>query len=153
MPDSPHPIRHAHGDDDGARERAIGPELVMRFQGLLRAARLYSSSNQAYQRQLQDFMAIVVAAMQEEEATLVAMADYFYLNGVRLKAQASKLSSFHLLFAEFECRALGAVRFLRGVNAEELEAFLKLFLAARNELGKFNDRAQKITRIANGGPQ
>lgn len=132
MPDSPRPLRHAHGDDDGARERAAGPELVMRFQGLLRAARLYNSTNQTYQRQLQDFMEIVVAAMQEEEATLVAMADYFYLNGVRLKAQASKLSSFHVLFAEFECRALGAVRFLRGLNAGELEAFLKLFLAARN---------------------
>jgi HD-GYP domain-containing protein (c-di-GMP phosphodiesterase class II) len=120
------------GDDDGARERAVGPELVVRFQGLLRAARLYNRSNQAYQRQLQDFMEVVVAAMQEEETTLVAMGDYFYLNGVRLKAQASKLSIFHVLFAEFECRALGAVRFLRGISADELETFLKQFLAARN---------------------
>jgi HD-GYP domain-containing protein (c-di-GMP phosphodiesterase class II) len=60
------------------------------------------------------------------------VGDYFYLNGVRLKARAAKVSIFHVLFAEFECRQLGALRFLRGITADELEVFLQLFLAARS---------------------
>jgi HD-GYP domain-containing protein (c-di-GMP phosphodiesterase class II) len=127
------------GAEDRALERTIGPQLVVRLHGLLRAARLYSASNEAYQRQLRDLMASVESAMLEDETTLVAMGEYFYLNGVRVKADASKLSTFHLLFAEFERRALGAIRFLRGITTAELEAFLQLFLDARDA-----ERAERL---------
>jgi len=132
MPDRAFHHRDPNGAEDGARERAIGPELIARLQGLLRAARLYNTSNQAYQRQLHDFMETVESAMQEDEVALVAMGDYFYLNGVRIKSTASKMSVFRLLFAEFECRALGAIRILRGLTPDELESFLQLFLSVRN---------------------
>jgi HD-GYP domain-containing protein (c-di-GMP phosphodiesterase class II) len=119
------------GDPDAQLLVELGPQILLRLSALLRTARTHDVSNQAFQRQLQEFTALLARAMEEEqEVALVAVADYFYLNGVRIKAQASLLSVYHLLMAEFERRGLGGVRFLQGVTAPELERFFQLFKAA-----------------------
>jgi len=121
------------GDADSGRLLEAGPQLLIRFSALLRTARTYDVSNQAFRRQLQDFMAVLMQTMEEEdEVALAAVADYFYLNGVRLKANAALLSVYHGLIEEFERRSLGGVRFLHGVSAAEMERFLQLFMAAED---------------------
>ena len=63
------PVGHS-ADDAFIQE--IGPPFLTRFYGLLRAARLYSVSNQAVQRQLQEFVALLLRALEEEtEISLV----------------------------------------------------------------------------------
>ena len=113
-----------HGADD-AFIQEIGPPFLIRFYGLMRAARLYSISNQAVQRQLQEFVALLLRALEEEtEISLVTASGYFYLNNVRIKAQASLLTVYHSLMAEFERRQMGGVRILQGVNGPEVERFI-----------------------------
>src|SRR5204862_6296812 len=109
----------------------IGTQLVIRLSAMIRTARTHDVSNQAFQRQVQDLLEILVHGMEEEqEIALVAVADYLYLNGVRVKASASILSIYHALMGEFERRSLGGLRFLQGVHAPELERFFQLFMAA-----------------------
>jgi HD-GYP domain-containing protein (c-di-GMP phosphodiesterase class II) len=111
----------------------LGAPLLVRLAAMLRTARTYDPSNQAFQRQLNDCLALITHGLEEEdELSLVAVADYFYLNGVRIKAQATLLSVYHGLMSEFERRALGGVRFLHGLPAAELERFLQLFMAAED---------------------
>jgi len=111
----------------------LGPPLLVRLSAMLRTARTYDVANQAFQRQLQDCLAIIMRGLEEEdELTLVAVADYFYLNGVRIKAQASLLSVYHSLMTEFERRSLGGVRFLQGLTPAEFERFLQLFMGAED---------------------
>jgi HD-GYP domain-containing protein (c-di-GMP phosphodiesterase class II) len=111
----------------------LGPSLLVRLAAMLRTARTYDPSNQAFQRQLHDCLTLIMRGLEEEdEIALVAVADYFYLNGVRIKAQASLLSVYHGLMSEFERRALGGIRFLQGLPAAELERFLQLFMAAED---------------------
>jgi HD-GYP domain-containing protein (c-di-GMP phosphodiesterase class II) len=120
-------------DADQQRLTEIGPPLLVRLSALLRTARTYDVSNQAFQRQLTETLAVVVSGLEEEdELTLVAVADYFYLNGVRIRAQASLLSVYHGLMAEFERRSLGGIRFLNGVTPAEFERFIQLFMAAED---------------------
>ena len=120
-------------DDDDALLQEIGPALLTRFYGLLRAARLYSVSNQAVQRQLQELVALLLRALEEEtEVALVTASGYFYLNSSRIKAQASLLTVYHSLMAEFERRQMGGIRILQGVNAAEVERFMQLFVAAED---------------------
>jgi HD-GYP domain-containing protein (c-di-GMP phosphodiesterase class II) len=121
------------GDAESGRLLTTGPELLVRFSALLRTARTHDVSNQAFRRQLQDFMGVLLRVMEEEdEVALAAVAGNFYLNGVRLKASASLLTVYHSLIEEFERRSLGGVRFLQGVAPAEMERFLQLFMAAED---------------------
>ncbi len=121
------------GDPDAGRLLDLGPVLLVRFSALLRTARTYDVTNQAFRRQLQEFMLVLQQTMEEEdEVALAAVADSLYLNGVRLKANASLLGVYHGLIEEFERRALGGVRFLQGVPPAEAERFLQLFMAAED---------------------
>ncbi|HEY2954676.1 MAG TPA: HD domain-containing phosphohydrolase [Candidatus Eisenbacteria bacterium] len=111
----------------------IGPALLVRLSAMLRTARTYDSTNQAFQRQVGDCLALVLRGLEEEnEIALVSVADYFYLNSVRIKAQASLLSIYHSLMTEFERRGLGGIRFLTGVTPAEFERFIQLFMAAED---------------------
>src|SRR5436190_13013367 len=90
----------------------LGGPLLVKLNALLRTARTHDVSNQAFQRQLKDFMPVLEAAFehdQEDELALVVVSDYFYLNGARIKAQPALLSTYHALMGEFERRELGGL--------------------------------------------
>ena len=125
--------RHTEDDAETLFLQEIGPPLLNRFYGLLRAARLYSVTNQAVQRQLQEFMAVLLRGLEEEaEVMLVTTSGYFYLNNTRIRAQAALLTVYHSLMAEFERRGTGGIRILQGVNAAEIERFIQLFAGAED---------------------
>ncbi len=129
----PTPIPATPASSGGESSSAVehGTALLVRLSALLRTGRTYDVANQAFQKQLQDCMAVLQRVLDEEdEVTLVAVADYFYLNGVRIKAQASLLTVYHGLMQEFEKRSLGGLRVLQGVTPAEFERFFQLFLAA-----------------------
>ncbi|MEQ1831565.1 MAG: HD domain-containing phosphohydrolase [Candidatus Eisenbacteria bacterium] len=111
----------------------LGGPLVQRIVALMRTARTYDVSNMAFQRQMQEFIAVLRRLLDEEdEVTLVAVADYFYLNGVRVKASTALMGPYHTLLADFERRQTGGLRFLQGVNEAEVERFFQIFLAAED---------------------
>jgi HD-GYP domain-containing protein (c-di-GMP phosphodiesterase class II) len=111
----------------------LGGPLIQRLVALLRTARTYDVSNMAFQRQLQEFMGVLRRLLDaEDEVTLVAVADYFYLNGVRVKVNTALMGPYHALLADFERRQTGGLRFLQGVSEAELERFFQIFLAAED---------------------
>jgi HD-GYP domain-containing protein (c-di-GMP phosphodiesterase class II) len=121
------------GDDDSELLLEIGPSLLVRLSAMLRTARTYDPSNQMFQRQLQETLSVIMRVLEEEdEVALVAVSDYFYVNGVRIKAQASLLTVYHALMSEFERRSLGGIRFLQGMSPAEFERFIQLFMAAED---------------------
>lgn len=129
-PSAPKPVPFR--TDVDAPETELGPQLIARLYGVLRGVRLYDSANETLQRQFQDFLA-VLSRLMDDGATLVGMGAYFYLNGVRLKPDASQVALYRALIAEFEGRALGGLRFLPGLTRTELETFLRLLLTARDQ--------------------
>jgi HD-GYP domain-containing protein (c-di-GMP phosphodiesterase class II) len=140
---APRPTFRESGDED--REARLGPELLARLHGVLRGLRLYDSSHQTMKCQIQELLQSIVAVM-DDEASLIGMGDHFYLNGVRLRAQAAKLNLHRSLMAEFEVRTLSGLRFVPGLTAPELESFLALFLAARDAAAgeRLPDEVQRL---------
>ncbi len=125
------PTPHERGDAQVLSD--VGGSLVQRLVALMRTARTYDVSNMAFQRQLQEFMGVLRRLLDEEdEVTLVAVADYFYLNGVRVKATTALMGSYQSLLADFDRRQTGGLRFLQGVNEAEIERFFQIFLAAED---------------------
>ena len=133
MSESPNRLAAAAANDGTNVIAEIGPQLLIRLSALIRTARTHDVANQAFQRQLQDFHAILMRGLEDEhEIALGTVADYFYINGVRIKVQTSLLTLYHSLMAEFERRSLGGIRFTQGVSAAELERFFQLFMAAED---------------------
>jgi HD-GYP domain-containing protein (c-di-GMP phosphodiesterase class II) len=117
--------------EDESSAAQHGASLLVRISALLRTGRTYDTANQAFQKQLADCISVFQRILdQDDEVALVAVADYFYLNSVRVKAQASLLTVYHGLMQEFERRSLGGIRVLHGVTPGEFERFFQLFLAA-----------------------
>ena len=111
----------------------LGALLIQRLVALMRTARTYDVSNMAFQRQLQEFMTLLRRLFdEEEEVALVAVADYFYLNGVRVKASTALMGPYHALLADFARRQTGGLRFLQGVTEPEVERFFQIFLASED---------------------
>ena len=108
-------------------EAVVGPALVARLHGLLRAARLYDLGNRTLQDQLADMLGLL-RQVPEDEVVLLAMGQCFYVNGVRIRARGAQASYFDALTLEFETRRLAGLRFLNGLETGELVAFLRLFL-------------------------
>ena len=148
MSESMRPGSSAGSNADGAIEAEQGPLLILRLQGLLRGLRLYDKSNQTVQHQYTDLMTIL-RTLPGEEAALIAMGEYFYLNGYRLRATVSQLGMFRALQSEFEARGLAGIRFREGAPAAELETFLTLLLRHRNK-DKAELLAQECTNIGIG---
>lgn len=127
---------HGNGpeqQDDTSRLNEAGSALLQRLSALLRTARTYDVSNQAFQHQMQEFMAVVRRVLEDEdEVALAVVADYFYLNGVRIKAHTSLLGAYHSLMADFERRQVGGLRFLHDVDEAEIERFFQVFQAAED---------------------
>jgi HD-GYP domain-containing protein (c-di-GMP phosphodiesterase class II) len=111
----------------------LGAPLIQRLVAMLRTARTYDVSNMAFQRQMQEFMQLLRRLLDEEdEVTLVAVADYFYLNGVRVKATTALMGPYQSLLADFDRRQTGGLRFLGGVREAEVERFFQIFLSAED---------------------
>src|SRR5204863_4803292 len=111
----------------------IGVPIVIHLTTLIRLSRTHDITNQAFQRKLQEFMNLVHKALEDEtDLTLSAISDYFYLNGVRVRASANFLAVYHALLVEFERRSIGGIKFIQGVTAAEFERFFQLLLAAED---------------------
>jgi HD-GYP domain-containing protein (c-di-GMP phosphodiesterase class II) len=130
MTSGPGPLHSAHGAADDARERMLGQMLIRRLHGLIRSARIYDENNRTYTQQLEEFLSALSVSV-EEETSLVAMGDSFYVNGVRMRPSPSQMALFRALQEEFAVRGLAGLRFLDGLNARDLTAFLRLLVAVR----------------------
>ncbi len=120
-------------DSDEAFLAATGVPMVIHLTTLIRIARTHDVSNQAFQRRLGEFMKLVLKSLEDEqELTLSTISDYFYLNGVRVRATSSYLTVYHALLVEFERRSIGGIRFTQGVTSAEFERFFQLFMAAED---------------------
>src|SRR5262245_7576216 len=121
------------GEPGLPREEELGPAFLLKLSAVIRTARTHDVSNQAFQRVLQELMSVIQALLSEEdECALVAVADYFYLDGHRIKANAALLPVVHALLGELERRAIGGMRFQHGVHPSELERFFQLFIGAED---------------------
>jgi|SRR6185503_15098087 HD-GYP domain-containing protein (c-di-GMP phosphodiesterase class II) len=115
-----------------ARDREAALALVLRLHGVVRSLRLYDPGHAALRAQLEELLRIV-GEMDVDEVSVLGLGGYCYVNGVRLRPEAAHLNVLRGLLEEFGIRGLGGLRFGRGLELDELQAFLRLFHADRTE--------------------
>ncbi|MEQ1831791.1 MAG: HD domain-containing phosphohydrolase, partial [Candidatus Eisenbacteria bacterium] len=125
------PLGHA---GEGERERQQGVIIVQRLHGLLRALRLYDAANQTVQAQLRELES-AFAQLGGDEALLMGLGEYLYLNNVRLRPSSTQATLFRALLMEFAQRGLAGLRVRAGAPASELEVVAALLLRHRDADG------------------
>ena len=121
---------HARSESEGERERHYGPLIAQRLYALLRALRLYDAGNQTVRTQLGELES-TFRQFGGDETLLMALGEYLYLNGVRLRPTSTQAPMFRALLGELGSRGLAGLRVREGAPASELEAFLQLMLRWR----------------------
>jgi HD-GYP domain-containing protein (c-di-GMP phosphodiesterase class II) len=112
------------------REAALA--LVQRLHGVIRSLKLYDPGHPALRTQLDELLR-VSREMNVEEVSLLGVGGYCYVNGVRLRPEASHLATLRAVLEELEVRRLGGLRFSPALEAEALQAFLRVFHTERSE--------------------
>jgi len=114
------------------RDRAAALALVLRLHGVVRSLRLYDPGHPALRTQLEELLR-VVREMDVDEVSVLGLGGYCYVNGVRLRPDAADLKVLRAVLEEFGIRGLSGLRFVRGLELDELQVFLRLFHADRSE--------------------
>jgi HD-GYP domain-containing protein (c-di-GMP phosphodiesterase class II) len=114
------------------QDRDAALALVQRLHGVIRSLKLYDPGHPALRTQLDELLRIS-RAMNVEEVSILGVGGYCYVNGVRLRPEASHMATLRAVLEELEVRRLGGLRFSPELEAEALQAFLRVFHAERSE--------------------
>lgn len=131
----------SRGFDTEWEKRMVGwgRDLLRRFYGASRVARIYDSSNATFQCHMDSFHAAIqeFIALEGGVQFRVAFACLF-LNGVRVKTDFTSFVAYKYFLDEFSERGIGSIIFQKETDAPELTTFLRLFsMGERRESGNY----------------
>jgi HD-GYP domain-containing protein (c-di-GMP phosphodiesterase class II) len=129
---SPPPRERTLGDEDLAARRrlaGLGRRLVSHFFVLLKAAQLYEPRNTIVVEAMETFRSTLSDLLDDTpEAVLRLRAECLFLNEARLRLDLAGFVAHRFLVETLRRRGVGAVRFYRLPEPEELRRFLAVFL-------------------------
>src|SRR5436190_17758555 len=114
------------------RDRDAALALIQRLHGVIKSLKLYDPGHAALRTQLDELLK-VVREMERDEVSLLGVGGYCYVNGKRLRPEAAHLSIVRSVLEELELRHLGGLRFSPTLDADTLQAFLRVFHTERTE--------------------
>jgi len=106
-----------------------GKGIVNQLAAIIRTSQIHNPQNVAVIKAIDRMLALLGIVFAEEDKAFIEMVgEYFYLNEARIKVPMDQLMSFDYLVKEFTKLNLGNVTFSDGVTAEDIQAFLKVYL-------------------------
>ncbi len=104
-------------------------EIVIRFNALLKSAKIYESNNALFQRQRSLLFSLLHKVLVEAgQAVFGVRQSTLFFNNIRLKYGASNFHFFKFLVEELKKNEIGGLHFLPGLKEDELETFVLLFV-------------------------
>ena len=111
---------------------AFGTDLLARLGSLLRTVRTHGVGNQAFTRQVGEFLAVIGSRSAEAgDFTLSVVADCLYLDGKRVTVPPHLLPIQAGLIGHFSRHNLSGMRIRPAVTAEAMARFLTLLIQER----------------------
>jgi HD-GYP domain-containing protein (c-di-GMP phosphodiesterase class II) len=138
-------------------------DLVNLFSVVLRTAQIHEHNNIAVTTAIDKFLYLLNHLIEiEQNISLGLVGEFFYLNDVRIRYSLEYLLNFDFLVREFKKRELGMIVFRNTLKPEDVQVFLKGFIAAgfsdmpyeaiRDALeGSENLETDKLKKIMEGG--
>ena len=117
--------------EDYRGEHRNAQDLVNLLSVVLRTAQIHDRNNIAVTVAVEKFLSLLNQMIATARSiSLSVIGEYFYLNEVRIRYSLEHLLNFDFLIREFKKRELGNVEFSNALKPEDLQLFLKAFIAA-----------------------
>ncbi|KKM17880.1 hypothetical protein LCGC14_1671290, partial [marine sediment metagenome] len=115
----------------GDGEERVAKGIVNQLAAIIRTSQIHNPQNVAVLKSVDRLIDLLAVVFEEESAAnLELVGEYFYLNESRIKVSMDQLINFDYLVREYKKLGLGSVTFKSDVQADDIQAFLKAYLAA-----------------------
>jgi HD-GYP domain-containing protein (c-di-GMP phosphodiesterase class II) len=106
-------------------------DLVNLLSVVLRTAQIHEHNNIAVTSAIDKFLYLLNHLIEIEQGiSLGLVGEFFYMNDVRIRYSLEYLLNFDFLVREFKKRELGTIYFRNTLKPEDVQVFLKGFIAA-----------------------
>jgi putative nucleotidyltransferase with HDIG domain len=109
----------------------IGQDIINQLAVILRTAQIHDPGNIAVTSAIERFIVLInQLTASEPSVALELIGEFFYIADVRIRYSMEHLLNFDFLVREFKRREIGRVIFRNPVRADDVQIFLKAFIAA-----------------------
>jgi len=127
-------------------------DIVNQLAVIIRTAAIHDPGNIAVTTAIEKFTAITnPLILSEGELVLELGGEFFYLNEARIRYPLEYLPSFDFLVREFKKRELGSIVFRNALKSEDMQSFLRAFIASASSLESFEALAEEIAHVSSLG--
>jgi HD-GYP domain-containing protein (c-di-GMP phosphodiesterase class II) len=106
-------------------------DIINQLSVILRTAQIHDPGNIAVMIAIEKFLLLIGLITQtESQVKLEIVGEFFYLNDIRVRYPLEYLLNFDFLIREFKKREVGRVVFRTGIESNDIQVFLRGFLAA-----------------------
>lgn len=137
-----------------SREEAFkkAKDIVNQLAVIVRTAAIHDPGNIAVTTAIDKFIAIVnPIIISEKELVLELGGEFFYLNEARIRYPLEYLPNFDFIVREFKKRGLGSIVFRDALKSEDVQSFLRAFIASASSLESFEALAEEIADVGSLG--
>lgn len=119
---------------DNKEDREIhrsGQDIINQLAVILRTAQIHDPGNIAVTSAIERFILLINQLIASEPSVaLELIGEFFYIADVRIRYSMEHLLNFDFLVREFKRREIGRVIFRDPVRADDVQVFLKAFIAS-----------------------
>lgn len=106
-------------------------DIINQLSVVLRTAHIHDPGNIAVTTAIDKFISLINPLIEAERSiNLELIGEFFYINGTRIRYSLEYLLNFDFLVRELKKREVGAVIFKDSIRPEDIQLFLKAFIAS-----------------------
>ena len=127
-------------------------DIINQLAVIIRTAAIHDPGNIAVTTAIDKFIAITNPLILSERELLIELGgEFFYLNEARIRYPLEYLPNFDFLVKEFKKRGLGSIVFRDALKSEDMQSFLRAFIASASSLESFEALAEEIADVSSLG--
>jgi len=127
-------------------------DIINQLAVIIRTAAIHDPGNIAVTTAIDRFITLVNPLItSEKELVLELGGEFFYINETRIRYSLEYLPNFDFLIREFRKRGLGSIVFKDILKAEDMQSFLKAFIASVFSNDPFETLTENMVDVSSLG--
>jgi HD-GYP domain-containing protein (c-di-GMP phosphodiesterase class II) len=122
----------------------VSKDVINQLAVVIKTSQLHDPTNVAVVTALEKIIQMVNWLVSTGPITIEVVGDYFYVNETRIKFPMEQLVNFDYLVREFKKHNLGSISFEGPIAVDEIQTFLKLFIASSFSEDPFDELANGV---------
>jgi HD-GYP domain-containing protein (c-di-GMP phosphodiesterase class II) len=134
-------------ENEDQKNIRLSKDVVNQLAVIIKTSHIHDPSNVAVVSALKRLVELIKILLEAGPLNLELVGDFFYLNGTRVKFAMEYLVNFDYVVREFKKLGLGSITFMVNVNLDDIQVFIREFIAASFSKEPFNDFSGKMKGV------